>query len=157
MKYYLSFLFFVLLILFSVYGVQSFTPGFSINWLLIFLVIIFPLFPYWFSFSLSFITAIILDAIRGGTVNFVALLITLFLGVIILHFLEKNSPLSRIVLGFLMISCYFGIVFAANYFGNKINLSAILFFDYGGTLLFYLLISLIKSRLILNSHALRLH
>jgi len=143
----------------SIYGGRSFSPGFSINLPLIFLVLIFPYFPYWYTFSLSFLTALILDVLAGGGAdNFIALFLVLFLGIIILHFLEKSSFVSQTVLGGIMISLYFLTLFLINDFALGINLSLILFEDYLGTIISYLFLSLIKLYLFFHYHAFsRLH
>jgi len=145
MKYLYSIFFFLLVMVIQVYGGRSFSSGFFINLPLIFLVLIFPYFPYWYTFSLSFLTALILDALAGGMANFVALFLALFLGVVILYFWEKSSFVSQIILGEIMISIYFLTLFLLNYFSWGHYLGLILFLDCLGTATLYLLLSLAKS------------
>jgi len=107
--YFFTILLFVALLLIESYLTPYLTSLFFINWPLIFIIFINFNFPFIFVFILSLISSLIFDSLTFNYwgIHFVLFLLVIIIQRLLLKTFEKNSSFSWLIIGELLIICYF--------------------------------------------------
>ncbi|HPC30928.1 MAG TPA: hypothetical protein PK119_00465 [Candidatus Paceibacterota bacterium] len=108
-SYFFAILLFAVLLLIESYLHPYFTSLFFINWLIIFIIFINFNFPFIFVFPLALISALFFDSLTFNYwgVNFGLFLLVIIFQKLLLKIFEKNSYLSWLIVGELLIIFYF--------------------------------------------------
>ncbi|MGB9763263.1 MAG: hypothetical protein ACPLW7_04605 [Minisyncoccia bacterium] len=144
----LSGLIYLIFLFFEIYLSGFFIGKPSIDLLLLFLIELMFVAPFWWLLILIILRGIIFDSLSGMNwgANLISLLVTFILGYYLLNIFSKESFWTKLVIGSVMISIYFSVLLIINIVWFKSLFNFLIWIDLIVNLMIFILINLVYEK-----------
>jgi hypothetical protein len=144
----LSGLIYLIFLFFEIYLSGFFIGKPSIDFLLLFLIELMFVAPFWWLLILIILRGIIFDSLSGMNwgANLISLLVTFILGYYLLNIFSKESFWTKLVIGSVMISIYFSVLLIINIVWFKSLFNFLIWIDLIVNLMIFILINLVYEK-----------